>query len=344
MGLQISEIVPREEISFEDLKGKVIAVDAFNTLYQFLTTIRQPDGMPLTDKKGNITSHLSGLFYRTTNLMAKGLKLIFVFDGEAPELKQKTHEARRAVKENAVAKFETAETIEERAKYASRISYLTGEMIKESKELLNALGIPVVQAPGEGEAQASFMAKKKDVFACASQDYDALAFGAPKLIRNLTLARKRKLASGLSVAIQPEMIELEKVFNSLQLNQEQLICLGILIGTDYNPGGVKGLGPKKSLQIVRQHKSPAMIFKAVESQMREQGQELGFNWQDIFELFKKPNVTSKYSIKFKEIDEEKLKKILVKDHAFSEERVDSAVKKVLDGAEEMKQSSLKKFF
>jgi flap endonuclease-1 len=344
MGLQISEIVPKEEIQFEDLKGKVIAVDAFNTIYQFLTTIRQPDGMPLTDKHGNITSHLSGLFYRTTNLMAKGLKLVFVFDGEPPELKRKTHEKRREVKEQAKAMFETAETIEERAKYASRISYLTGDMIEESKRLIEALGIPVVQAPSEGEAQAAFMARQKDVFAAASQDFDSLAFGAPKLIRNLTLARKRKLPSGLAVSIQPEMIELDRVLNSLGINLDQLICIGILSGTDYNPGGVKGLGPKKSLSLVKQHKTPVQIFKAVESQLREQGNEMGFEWQKIFELFKKPNVTSKYSIKFKPINKEKLKKLLIEEHDFSEERIDSAIKKVTDGTEDMKQSDLRKFF
>ena len=344
MGLQISEIVPKEEILFDNLKGKVIAVDAFNTLYQFLTTIRQPDGMPLTDKKGRITSHLSGLFYRTTNLMAKGLKLVFVFDGKAPDLKARTHEKRREVKEKAQEMFETAETIAEKAKYASRISYLDEEMIDESKRMLEALGIPVVQAPSEGEAQAAFMARKGDVYAAASQDYDALAFGAPILIRNLTLARKRKLPSGLAVSIQPEMIELEKVLNVLGINLDQLICLGILTGTDYNPGGVKGLGPKKSLQIVRQHRNPFMIFKAVKSQLNEQGNDLEFDWNDIFELFKKPDVTSKYDLKFKEINEEKLKKILVKEHDFSEERIDSAIKKVIEGAEEIKQSSLKKFF
>lgn len=344
MGLQISEIVPKEEISFEDLKGKVIAVDAFNTLYQFLTTIRQPDGAPLVDKKGRITSHLSGLFYRTTNLMTKGLKLVFVFDGKAPELKARTHEKRREVKEQAQAKFETAETIEERAKYAARISYLDEDMIDESKRLLEALGLPVVQAPSEGEAQAAFMARKKDVYAAASQDYDSLAFGAPKLIRNLTLARKRKLPSGLAVSIQPEMIELDKVINSLGINLDQLICLGILTGTDYNPGGVKGLGPKKSLNIVKQHRNPVQIFKSVESQLHEQGNELGFDWSKIFELFKKPDVTSKYEIKFKEINEEKLKKILCKEHDFSEERVDSAIKKVIEGKEDMKQANLKKFF
>jgi len=339
MGLQISEIVPRQEITFDDLKGKVIAVDAFNTLYQFLTTIRQPDGTPLMDSKGRITSYLSGLFYRTINLVSKGIKLVFVFDGKAPELKEATHVARAAVKEEAEARFETAETMEERAKYAARISYLTKEMIDESKELLDALGIPVVQAPGEGEAQAAFMAAQEKVYASASQDYDSLLFGAPKLIQNLTLATRRKTSSGVYVNISPQMIELQKVLNSLQINREQLICLGILVGTDYNPKGVVGIGPKNALKIVKQYKSPAIIFREV-----AKTKEVNFDWQEIFHEFSKPNVTKHYDIKFKPVNEEKVKRILVHEHEFSDERISNGLAKLKEVKESLKQKDLKRFF
>ena len=341
MGLQIGEIIPREEISIESLSGKIIAVDAFNTIYQFLTTIRQIDGTPLMDRKGNVTSHLSGLFYRSVNLMNKGLKLVYVFDGEAPELKEKTHAIRREIKEEAAAKFETAETIEEKAKYAARTSVLTNEMIEESKELLSALGLPVIQAPGEGEAQASYMAKQGDVYAAASQDYDPLLFGAPRLIQNLTLARKRKLPSGLSVSINPELITLQKVLNTLQLNQDQLICMGILSGTDYNPKGVKGIGPKKALKFVSSYKAPALVFKEI-GKLPEYN--ISFDWQAVFELFKKPNVTKKYDLKFRQVDKEKLKAILVKEHDFSEERIGSALDKLQEQKEQKKQRDLKKYF
>ena len=338
MGLQISEIVPRTEIKLEDLSGKVIAVDAFNTIYQFLTTIRQPDGMPLTDKHGKITSHLSGLFYRTTNLMNKGLKLVFVFDGEPPEQKRKTHELRGEIKREAREKYESlkeAGEFEEASKYAGRFVTLNAEMIEESKRLLKALGLPVVQAPGEGEAQAAFMAKQGDVWASASQDYDSLLFQAPRLIQNLTLARKRKLASGAFVAIEPQLIELQKVLNSLQINQDQLICLGILIGTDYNPKGVKGIGPKTALKLVIQHKQPTTIFLNVRKDY-----EFDFDWQEVFELFKKPNVTSGYKIKFGPVDEKELKKLLVDEHDFSEERVEKQLEKLREIEDKRKQKGL----
>lgn len=334
MGLKISEIVPKKAVSFSELKGKTLAVDAFNTIYQFLSTIRQPDGTPLMDNKKRITSHLSGLFYRNVNLLREGLKLVYVFDGQAPKLKTGTWEKREETKNKAFEKYEQAkkkEDIEEMGKYARQLATLDEEKIKESKELLEAMGIMVVQAPGEGEAQAAYLSQKKDVYACASQDYDSLLFGAPLLVQNLTMARKRKTISGY-VSIEPEVIELEKVLNSLQINLEQLICLGILVGTDYNPGGVKGIGPKKALGIVRSRKAPSLIFKQVEP-------ELDFNWQEIFELFKKPDVAKGIKIKFPKFDEDKVKKILL-EHDFSEERIDSALAKLNDAKEKGKQKTL----
>jgi flap endonuclease-1 len=293
MGLQIAELVPKRTIKLEDLKGKVLAVDAFNALYQFLSNIRQPDGTPLMDSKKRITSHLSGLFYRTINLMNLGIKPVFVFDGEPPKLKYSTINNRSERKNEASQKYaEAKERGDEKSmfKYARQNLKLTDEMIKESKELVNALGLPVVQAPGEGEAQAALVAKS-EAFAVASQDYDALAFGTPKLIQNLTLARRRKLASGAYVTIEPEMIELDKVLNALQINQDQLICLGILVGTDFNPGGIKGIGPKKALDLVKKYRQPVLIFDAVEKIMEDAQEEITFDWTEVFEIFKKPNVT-----------------------------------------------------
>ena len=335
MGLQIGNIVPRKSIEISDLKGKTIAVDAFNTIYQFLSTIRQPDGTPLMDKRGRVTSHLSGLFYRNISLLREGIKLIYVFDGKMPKLKKGTQDKRQETKDIAFEKYQIAkseENTEQMGKYAKQTASLDEEKISESKELLEAMGIAVIQAPGEGEAQAAYLSQKKDVYAAASQDYDSLLFGSPLLIQNLTLARKRKTISGY-VSIGPELIELEKVLNTLQINHEQLICLGILSGTDYNPGGVKGIGPKKALSLVRTRKAPALIFKQIPEQ------EMDFDWQEIFQLFKKPDVTKGIKLKFPKINQEKIKKILL-EHDFSEERIDSALNKLKEAKEQAKQKTL----
>ncbi len=337
MGLQIGEIVPRHAIELSELNGKIICVDAFNTLYQFLSTIRQPDGTQLMDKQGRVTSHLSGLFYRNSNLIHEGLRLVYVFDGKPPELKAGTNKARQEVKDEAREKYRKAveeEDVAAMGKYARQFTTLTQGMIDESKELLQAMGIAVVQAPGEGEAEAAFLAKKH-AFAVASQDYDSLLFGAPRLIQNLTLARKRKTVSGI-VYISPELIELERVLNTLQVTHDQLICIGILSGTDYNPGGVRGIGQKKALQLVRQYKQPALIFEAVREKI--DAQENGFDWREIYELFHKPNVVPA-DIDFPKMNERKVTDILV-GHDFSLERVENQLQKLKEGKEKAEQRKL----
>ena len=337
MGLQIGEIITKKEIQFSDLKGKTIAVDAFNALYQFLTTIRQPDGTPLKDSKGNITSHLSGLFYRNINLILEGVKLVYVFDGEAPDLKGGTQEKRREAREEAREKYKESmarEDIEGMGKYAKSDVSLDKQKIAESKELLQAMGIAIVQAPGEGEAQASYMAAQGLVYATASQDYDCLMFKSPLLIQNLSLARKRKTVSGYK-EVFPQMIQLSEVLKELEINQDQLICLGILCGTDYNPGGVKGLGPKKSLKFVKEFGSCENIFEAVK---KSDKYTIDFDWKKIYDLIENPSV-SEVKIDFPKIDRDKIKKILLK-YEFSEERIDNQLAKLDELEDKKKQKTL----
>jgi len=338
MGLQIGDLISKKEISFSDLKNKTIAVDAFNSIYQFLTTIRQPDGTPLKDSNGNVTSHLSGLFYRNIKLILEGVKLIYVFDGEAPELKKKTRESRREVRDEARVKYEKAvdeEDVEAMGKYARSEVSLDDKKIKESKELLNAMGIAVVQAPGEGEAQASYLSCGEEVYAVSSQDYDCLMFRAPLLIQNLSLARTRKTVSGYR-EVFPQIIELDKVLQELEINQEQLICLGILCGTDYNSGGVKGLGPKKSLKIVKEFKEKEKIFEAVEN---DEKYSVDFEWKCIYDEIAEPNIDKGVKVEFPKLDELKIKEILMK-YEFSEKRIDNQLEKLDDLKEKAKQKTL----
>jgi len=342
MGLNIREIIPRKEIEISDLKGKIVCVDAFNTLYQFLSSIRQIDGTPLMDSKKRVTSHLSGLFYRNIQLLEDGMKLVYVFDGKPPELKGKTHKIREGGRAVAKQKYEEAKQKEDFAgmkRYSSQMIRLEDEMLEESKELLEAMGIVVVQAPSEGEAQAVHLARSNsEIYASASQDYDSLLFGAPILIRNLTLARRRKTFSGY-IEIKPELIDLEKVLNGLEINLDQLICLGILIGTDYNPKGIPGIGQKRALQIVQRHKQPVLIFKSVEEQLMNLTEENKFDWTEIFQLFHKHKIENS-EIKFDKINEDKIKEILIERHEFSEERVEKQLVRLRKIKEKQKQKGL----
>ncbi len=334
MGLQIGDIVSRRAIEFEELKGKVIAIDAFNAIYQFLSSIRQQDGTPLMDSEGRVTSHLSGLFYRNIALLSEGIKLIYVFDGTSPELKSGTKEKRAEAKDIAREKYDSAMIkgdFVEAGKYARQNVRFEEGMIEESMELLEAMGIAVVQAPSEGEMQCAELVRSGEAYAVGSQDYDALAVGGRRLIQNLTLARKRKTRMGV-VDISPEIIEYERVLNTLGIDGDQLICLAILVGSDFNPGGVKGLGPKKALSLVREKKYPVEIFKAVE-------ERLDFNWQEVFEIFKRPNV-KKLKVEFPKLDREKIIELLVKRHDFSIERVEKQLEKLQERKRKASQKTL----
>jgi len=322
MGIAIGELILKKDISFKDLKGKKVAIDSSNIIYQFLSNIRQADGNPLMDKNGNITSHLVGLFSRTANLMNKGIKMAYVFDGKPPLLKVKEQERRSEIKTLAKKEMEKAKEEgreEDVLKYSKRTSRITPQIIKESKELISYLGLPVIQAPSEAEAQAAFICEKKDVYAVASQDYDSLLFGAPKVIQNLTLSQKRKVRGDKYVYISPYLINLKENLKNLKINQDQLIAMAILTGTDYNYKGVKGIGPKTALKLVQQNKSFDKLFEEL---------KVDFDWKKIYATFKSMHIMKNYQLKWKEPDVEKIKRLLIDEHDFSEERVDNTLMKI----------------
>jgi flap endonuclease-1 len=343
MGLKFKDIVEKEEIAIRDLKDKILAVDSMNILYQFLTTIRGIDGSVLTDKNGRVTSHLIGLFNRATSLMEQGLKLAFVFDGAPPKLKEKTKEIRKAVKAKAQLKLKEAQDgadYEQMRRQAARTAVLTKEMVDDAKTVITALGLPVIQAPSEGEAQTAYMVAIGDAYASVSQDYDNLIFGCKTLVRNLSIAgKKRKNKFGFTI-VKPEMMKLDNVLSSLGLNQDQLIVLAILSGTDYNPGGIKGIGPKKGLKLLKEIESFDKIFQKVEWDKTYPD----LKWQEVFDTIKDIPVTDKYDLKWNKIDRPAIMKLLVEGHDFSEGRVISKLDRLEKSQKELSQKGLSAFF
>ena len=184
MGVHLTPIIVRHSTTLEALRGHTIAVDGNLELYQFLSIMRTRDGQPLQDARGRITSHLNGLAFRTTRLIADyNIRPVFVFDGPPPELKRDEIRRRREAREKSQRDYEAAVAAGDTATAWSKAvmtSRLTRPMVEEAKTLLQMLGIPWVQAPSEGEAQAAFLARRGDVWAAGSKDYDSLLFGAPK--------------------------------------------------------------------------------------------------------------------------------------------------------------------
>ncbi|MDW0154538.1 MAG: flap endonuclease-1 [Nitrososphaeraceae archaeon] len=325
MGLDLKPLVKSSPIMISELSGKVIAVDAYNTIYQFLATIRGPTGELLTNNSGEVTSHLSGLFYRNVNLLAENIKLIYIFDGKPSPLKSKEIERRRQVKQDASKKYQeaiTAGRFEDARKYGQATSVLTDMMVEESKMILTLLGIPYIQAPSEGEAAAAQLTQSNIAFACASQDYDSLLFGAKRLIRNLTISGKRKVPNrNVYVDIEPEIIQQQQLLNETGLNLEQLVDVGIMIGTDFNPGGIPRIGPKTALKLVQEYSKLEKIEKIEDS-------VVNIPYEEIREIFLKQETPKVDNIEFNEINYNALINFLCVEKNFSATRVNTSLDKL----------------
>lgn len=336
MGSAIGSLLGRERISLDALHGKVVAIDALNTLYQFLSIIRLRDGTPLRDSNGRATSHLSGLFYRTINLLEHGIRPIYIFDGRPPKLKARTLKEREAVKEKFTKeRHEALQRGDLSAAFKKSVmtSRLEGGMVPEAHHLLDLLGVPWIQAPSEGEAQAAYMAQQGACHAAASQDYDSLLFGSPRLIINLTIAGKKFYPKrGLAVDLISELVELEKVLNSLNLSREQLIDVAMLVGTDFNEG-IYGVGPKRAVQIIRR-------FGTLEDSASEMGWELDFDPETIREFYLNPPVTSAEKIEWSAPSCSEIEQFLVREKNFDAARITRGLERLRRVIEDRRQAGL----
>jgi len=342
LGVNLTPIIIKKILSLEDLRGKSLAVDAQNYLYQFLSLIRMQDGTPLQDSHGNVTSHLAGLMFRSTRLIHDyGIFLVFVFDGLPPQIKQHEIMKRREMREKAIQEWQTALKAGDYATAFSKAvmtSHLTRPMIEDSKRLLQFLGIPFVQAPSEAEAQAAYMALKGEVWAASSKDYDSLLFGTPRLLRYLTIFGREFLPSkGVSRPLKPELIELDKFLSNHEITRAQLIDIAVLIGTDFNEG-VKGIGPKTALSLIKNYGKIENLPNEMKGTLEAQ------NYQEVRRFFLEPKVIADYTLRYGDLQEDELYRFLCDQRDFSHERVETVIQRMRTFYASRKQTELKKWF
>ena len=322
MGVNLSPIVTAKEIKLEDLRGKTVAVDAYNTIFQFLSIIRQPDGKPLMDAEGRVTSHLSGILYRTANLIEAGIEPSFVFDGKPNELKAGTIEERIARREKAKREYEEALAEGDMKKAfskAQQTSRMTPEILETSKKLIQLMGLPVIQAPSDGEAQAAYMCRKGDVYAAASQDFDSILFGAPLLVRNMTISGRRKVpGKQIYRDVNTEIIDSQEMLQSLGVTREQLVDVCMMIGTDFNTG-VNGIGPKKGLKLIQKYGSLEKVMEETDIDITD--------YEEVREIFLNGPKSDEYNVKIGNIDRDGVLDLMT-EYGFSEDRVTNVINKI----------------
>lgn len=322
MGVNLSGLTEPRNVELADLSGKTVAIDAYNTIYQFLSIIRQPDGYPLTDDKGRVTSHLSGLLYRTANLIEAGIEPVFVFDGKPHRLKSETLSGRRERREKAVEEWQKAVEEGDMKKAfskAQQTSRMTDEIRDSSRDLLKLMGMPCVSAPSDGEAQGAYMCSKGDVWGAASQDFDSLLFGTPRLLRNVTITGRRKVpGKDLYRDVRTEVIETGEFLEELGIDRKQLVDMCILMGTDFN-AGISGIGPKKGLKLIRQYGDLESVLRHLEMEIPE--------YEEVREIFLNGSYTDEYTVKPGEMDKDAVLEFMT-DYGFSQQRVSSALDRI----------------
>ena len=319
MGIKLGPLLETRPIKMEELTNQKVAIDGYNILYQFLSSIRQADGNLLTDSEGRVTSHLSGIFFKLSNLVDNGIKPCIIFDGKPPKLKKRLLEERRLRKIKAEIEWEAAisagdtETARTKAQQTTR---LDKEMLIDSKKLLDLLGIPWFDAPSEGEAQVAYLLESKKVDYGASQDFDTILFGAKNFVRNLTLSNRRNLPKQNKwVAVTPEIIDVDLSLSKLELTREQLVDVSILMGTDFN-SGIDGIGPKRGVKLVRECGNAEKALEKLDKKID--------NLDEIRELFLNPSVED-FDPVWGIPDSQGLENFLCNDYRFNRDRVMKAI-------------------
>mmetsp|Transcript_5204 Transcript_5204/g.9373 ORF Transcript_5204/g.9373 Transcript_5204/m.9373 type:complete len:393 (+) Transcript_5204:199-1377(+) len=331
--------------------GRTVALDASMQIYAFLVMIRSSNGggpaTQLTNSEGEVTSHLSGVFYRTINMMSRGLKPVFVFDGKPPDLKLEELKVRRATKDKAAEDAKAAgekledgekDAIEEINKANKRATHVTKEHNADVQRLLRLMGLPVVLAPGEAEAQCAELCRKGKVFAVGTEDMDALTFASPILLRRLTQPESAKHEKVIE-------IHLDKVLALLKLSMEEFIDLCILMGCDYCPS-VKGIGPKSAFKLITEHRTLEKVLASLDKEKYQVPQMMLDRLDEIRGIFKKPDVidAEEVDIKFSKCDEQGVIDFLVKEKAFDETRVRSSLTKLASTKAATSQKRMDSFF
>lgn len=328
-----------KQVEFKSLQGRKVAIDASMSLYQFLIAVRQQDGVQLQSDSGETTSHLIGMFYRTIKIVENGVKPLYVFDGTPPEMKSGELAKRLTRREDAEkVREELGETAtaEDITRFEKRTVRVTREQNEEAKKLLDLMGIPYINAPGEAEAQCAALAKEGKVYAAASEDMDTLTFGTPVLLRHLTASDQKKMPV--------TEIHLDKALTLLGLSREEFVDLCILLGCDYCEP-IRGIGKVTGFKMIQEHKSLEKIIEHLNSKPGSKIQvPEDWPYEAVRKLFLEPDVDGDSELKWNPPDEDGLVDYLVKEKGFSEERVRSGAAKLKKGIKTSPQGRLTDFF
>ena len=304
------------------LSGKKVAIDISIFIYQYLMNVRHNNQL-LTNSEGKITSHISGIFYKTVNYLTLGIEPIYIFDGKPPEDKSDVIKERNKKAENAKEKLKSSSDEKDKLKYEKMSTRMNKGHIEDIKTLLNLMGVKYIQdEEGEAEAIASELCRIGYVDYVVTEDMDALVYGCPRMIRN----NLDKSIKGKDIVSE---IKLDKIIESLDISQDKFIELCVLCGCDYcenipKIGNVKALKIIKEYENIQEFISKNKTYNVPENYLEKYNKSI-----EIFKLYKnKYDNIENIPIFNSNPNFSKLINYLVNDCNISEKKVQNAIKKI----------------
>jgi len=334
MGIKLRDLVRNIPIEASDLAGSVIAIDAPNIISSLFSFSHKnsTESQFFLDGTQRPISHLYGLLYRVNFYYSKKILPIFCFDGIDSELKKIRTKDR--LKDFLFTEKWFQQVLKDGDKKRAReiamsSEYLWPNIIKESKTLLGALGVPYIESPASAESQCAQLVKDDIARYSNSQDYDSLLFGCPCVVRDLSKSLRRKEHGKWTYTkMQPQLIELKASLKRLNISQFQLVDMGLLIGTDYFLG-IKEIGPKNALKLIKLNGSIERVIAFEKDKYDFSKLSIGII-KKVRKIFLFPEVLQKYpGFHWDLPHEESVISMLCRDHRLNEERVINNLEKTI---------------
>ncbi|AEO98236.1 flap endonuclease-1 [Emiliania huxleyi virus 201] len=321
------------------LSGKVIMIDASMQIYQCLIAIRQGPSGQLAASEGEVTSHLTGIFYRTIRLIEAGIKPVYVFDGKPPVLKKKELDKRNERQAQALSELKLTDDATEVEKQEKRSVRATREHSEEVKKMLTLMGIPVIQAPCEAEATCAAYVKTGKAYATATEDMDSLTFGSTYVIRHINSTDQKK---------QPTVeYSLPNILNDMGITMDQFIEICILSGCDYTKT-IKGIGPTRAYQLIQEHSTIENVLGVLKKKHGEEQFSTmvpdDYPIEAVRDLFNNPEVDITQELTWNTINRDALIAFLVEEKKFSADRVNKGCDRILAAKAKGTQHRINHFF
>lgn len=259
------------DVPIETFSGKRLAVDANNWMYVSMANarkrvIKKTDLFNSKPDQNEIRKEwLLSLFSFLTGWLYYGVTPVLVFDGKHPVEKEETKAKRKDTRTSAKQKIQDlyqqlenvdlefpGDIVEKLRKELCNYTTLTSEDFDAFRTVCSAVGVPCLQAEGDGEKLCSSLCTEGKVAAVFSTDTDNLVYGCPLLVT--AFSDKCSYDQFGHKVCHVDCVRFDKVLEGLGVHHSLFVDLCIMSGCDYNTN-IPGIAAVKALTLLKKHRS-----------------------------------------------------------------------------------------